>query len=135
MPAWANGCGGIGQLSWGKHATPGVSGRYTLAGALTPVWIMRVLGDAQASSARFELTARWIAPRLAASGQGYKRLEAAAHALRKLPNTADKIDIKKASQQDWRTDFKVSFSAITEGNGHLHDVIEAIDAIVSAPMQ
>jgi hypothetical protein len=119
-----------GTLSWGKHATPGVSGRYPVAGTFTPVWIMRVVGGAHASSARFELTAKWVAPRLAASGQGFGRLEAAAHALRKIPNTVGKIDIKKASEQNWRTDFMVPFSDIAAGDGHIQDVIEAINTIV-----
>jgi hypothetical protein len=121
-----------GTLSWGKHATPGVSGRYSVAGASTPVWIMRVISDARASSARFELTAKWIAPRLAASGQGFGRLEAAAHALRKIPHTAGKIDIKKASEQDWKTDFKITFSDIAEGDGHIQDVLDAVNVIVDA---
>jgi hypothetical protein len=119
-----------GTLSWGKHITPGVSGRYSVASAPTPVWIMRVISDTHAPSARFELTAKWIAPRLAASGQGFGRLEAAAHALLKIPNTADKIDVKKASDHDWKTDFKVAFNDIAEGDGHIQDVISAIDAIV-----
>lgn len=118
-----------GTLSWGKHATPGVCGRYNVAGTSTPVWIIRVLSGAHTSSARFELTAKWIAPRLAASGQGFGRLETAAQALRRIPNTASKIDIKKAREQDWKTDFIITFSDIAEGDSHIQDVIEAISAI------
>jgi len=119
-----------GTLSWGKHATPGVSGRYSVGGTSTPVWIMRIMGDTHASSARFELTAKWIAPRLDASGQGFGRLEAAADVLRKIPNTAGRIDFEKAKEQEWRTDFKIAFNDIAEGEGHIQDVIEAVDAIV-----
>jgi CHAT domain len=119
-----------GTLSWGKHATPGVSGRYSVLGTSTPVWIMRIVNGPRASSVRFELTAKWIAPRLSAGEGGFERLETAAHVLRKIPNTAGKIDIKKAKMRDWRTDFIIAFSDIAEGSGHMRQVIEAIDAIV-----
>jgi hypothetical protein len=122
-----------GTLSWGKHTTPGVCGRYAVAGSPAPVWIMRVISGARASSsARFELTAKWIAPRLAATGQGFQRLETAAHALRKIPNAASKIDVNKAREQGWRTDFIIPFSDIAEGNGHILQVIEAINAIADS---
>ena len=91
---------------------------------------MRVIRSAHGSSARFELTAKWIAPRLSASGHGFGRLEAAAHALRRIPNTVDKIDVKKASEQNWRTDFIIAFSDIAADDGHIQDVIEAINTII-----
>jgi hypothetical protein len=69
---------------------------------------MRIVNGPRASSARFELTAKWIAPRLSAGGRRFERLETAAHALRKIPNTAGKIDIKKANTQGWRTDFVIA---------------------------
>lgn len=119
-----------GTLSWGKHATPGVSGRYSVLGMPMPVWIMRIFGDGPASSARFELTAKWIAPKFVASGLDYTRLEAAASSLRQIPNTADKIDAQIAANPDWKTDFKVAFSDIAAGNGHIQNVISAIDAII-----
>ena len=119
-----------GTLSWGKHVTPGVSGRYLLDGVTTPVWIMRLFGNANASSARFELAAKWVAPRLAASGLGYGRLEAAAHALQQIPNAADKIDVQKAAAREWRTDFIIPLGDIAEGSGHVHDVLKAIDAVI-----
>jgi hypothetical protein len=119
-----------GTLSWGKHATPGVSGRYSVLGMPTPVWIMRIFGAVPASSARFELTAKWIAPKFAAAGWDYARLEAAASSLRQIPNTADKIDAQIAANPDWKTDFKVAFSDIAAGNGYIQNVISAIDAII-----
>ncbi len=122
-----------GTLSWGKHVTPGVSGRYSVLGVATPVWIMRILGDAQASSARFELTAKWIAPRLEAGGLGYERLEDAANALQQIPGTADKIDVEKAKERKWRTDFMVAFSDIAQGDSQLQHVLTAVDAIIDKP--
>ena len=117
-----------GTLSWGKRATPGVSGRYPVLGTDTPVWIMNVTGDSHTSYATFDLTAKWIAPRL--TNEGFGRLEVAAEALRKIPNTAEKIDVETAREKGWKTDFKVAFSDITEGDGHMKAVISAIDAIV-----
>ena len=71
-----------------------------------------VTGDAHASSATFDLTAKWIVSRLA--DEGFGRLEAAAEFLRNIPNTGEKIDIEKAKERGWKTDFKVAFSDIGE---------------------
>jgi hypothetical protein len=117
-----------GTLSWGKRTTPGVSGRYPVVGSDTPVWIMSVTGDSHASYATFDLTAKWIAPRL--GDEGFGRLEAAAEFLRKIPNAVEKIDVEKAKEKGWKTDFKVTFSDIAGDDGHVKAVISAIDAIV-----
>jgi hypothetical protein len=48
-------------------------------------------------------------------------------ALQQTPNTANKVDVQKA-KEEWRTDFMIAFSDITQGDGQLQNVLTAIAA-------
>ena len=122
------------KFGWGKGATPGVAGWYTIGGTPTAAWIVNIGSESPGSTAFFDMTMKWIAPRLTTAYGSLERLEKAAHALSHIPNTTDKID--KARDKDWQTNLKIALTDIADGDGHVEEVISAIDALVDdAPGQ
>jgi hypothetical protein len=80
-------------------------------------------------TAFFDMTMKWIAPRLTTAYGSLERLEMAAHALGHIPNTTDKID--KARDKDWQTNLKIALSRETLRHLDSHSLERAAGVTVN----